>query len=174
MPSRFALLALSILIALPIGLPLAASADEVDDEFRAAVSKLLTVQNTPQSVADQVTFSIAQQTLGSLAANGIEITPQLQEIMFEESRKAFGARFSEVAYLADLYTPVYAEHYSKKELLELIAFWESPVGKKTIEVMPQMTEGSFAILDKASTTFFAEYQTAVDKRLEAAGIVLKP
>jgi len=164
-----------LLVAILVCLPVASLAkDGTDAEYRAAVKKLLVVQKTPQSVADQVTFSIAQQTLGSLAASGYTITETMQSIVFDQAKKSFGDRLSDVDTLAELYAPIYADNYSKEELLQLIAFWESPVGAKTIDVMPEMTKASFAVLDEASSAHLDEFQKAVDARFEEAMIILAP
>lgn len=172
--TRLALTA-TILSTVLLCLPIASLAEDVTDaEYRAAVKKLLTVQKTPKSVSDQVTFSISQQTLGSLAANGYTITEAMQTIVFDQARKSFGDRLADVDTLTDLYLPIYAEHYSKEELLQVIAFWESPVGAKTIDIMPKMTEASFAVLDEATRPHFEEFQKAVDERFQEAMVIPAP
>ena len=85
-----------------------------------------------------------------------------------QAKKSFGDRFGDVDTLTDLYAPIYAKYYSKEELLEVIAFWESPVGSKTIEKMPEMTEASYAVLDEASSAYLVEFQTAVDAKFAEA------
>ena len=45
----------------------------------------------------------------------------------------------------DLIIPVYAKHFTNEELDGLIAFYESPVGAKTVRVMPQITREAMQI-----------------------------
>lgn len=41
--------------------------------------------------------------------------------------------------LIDLIVPVYDKYYSLQDIHDLIAFYQSPVGQKTIKVLPQMS-----------------------------------
>src|SRR5688572_26949113 len=45
--------------------------------------------------------------------------------------------------LIDLLTPIYARHYSDAEVLKLIEFYKSPLGKKVIEKMPLIAQESY-------------------------------
>jgi len=175
MVTRFAFFVSSTFLALFLVLPGAVGAeDKIDPSFRDATKKFLILQKTPEGVSEQLVYSISNQALGSMAASGITVTEPIQEIVVEAARTTFGSRFGDIEYLTDLYTPLYVENYSEKELRELIKFWESPVGKKTIELMPKMTQGSYAILEKASMEFIPEFQKKVDERTAEAGIVLAP
>ena len=117
-----------------------------------------------------MTYAIAQQTLDSIAAGEIEISQPLQDIVIDVARSAVGARVGDVDYLAELYAPLYAQHYSESELRELSVFWRSPLGKKTIAAMPKLTEGSARVLQQAGTTFIPAFEVALEKRLEEAEI----
>jgi hypothetical protein len=175
MVTRFVFLVSSTFLALFLVLPGAVAAeDKIDPSFRDATKKFLILQKTAEGVSEQLVYSVANQALGSMAASGITVTEPIQEIVVEAARTTFGSRFSDIDYLTDLYTPLYVENYSEKELRELIAFWESPVGKKTMDLMPKMTAGSYAILEKASMEYNAEFQKTVHDRPAEAGIVLAP
>ena len=175
MLTRLAFPSSSILLALLLfSTPTASAEGKIDPGMRDAISKVLVVQNTPQMVEDQLTYGIADQMLSAIAASGITVTEAMQVIVVDVARKSFGSRISDIEYLTDLYAPVYVEHYSEKDLRELIAFWESPVGKKTIAVMPKMTQDSSIILQEASATFLPEFEATVAKRLEEAGIAIAP
>ncbi len=47
--------------------------------------------------------------------------------------------------LIDLVTPIYAKHYTEQELNELINFYKSPIGQKTVNLLPVITEESMAV-----------------------------
>lgn len=175
MVHRFEALALAIFLCLAPGLPQTAAAeDEKDSKFRKAMIEFLTIQDAAQAIEDQMTYGIAQQTLSSIAASGIEITEPMQIIVVDAARTSVGSKVGDLDYLADLYTPIYSEIYSESELRELNAFWNSPLGKKTIEAMPKLTEGSQLVLQQASTEFIPDFQVAVEKQLAEAGILLEP
>ena len=173
--TRLAFLVSSTILALSLSLPGAVAAeDKIDPSFRDAMKRFLVLQKTPEGVSEQIVYSMAQQALTSIAASGFTVTEPMQGIVLEAARTTFASRFSDVEYLTDFYTPLYVANYSEKEVLELIAFWESPVGKKTIDLMSKMTEGSIAILQKASAEYIPEFQKVIDQRMAEAGIVLAP
>ena len=175
MVTRFAVLAASAFLGLILGNPQTAAAeDKIAPSYREAMVEFLTIQDAARVIEDQMTYAIAQQTLGSIAASGIEITEPMQNIVIDVARTSLGSRFGDVDFLAELYAPIYSEHYSEAELRELTAFWRSPIGKKTIAAMPKLTEGSSLVLQEASMAFVPEFQAAVDKQLGEAGIVLVP
>jgi len=140
----------------------------------AAMVEFLTIQDAAQVIDDQMTYGIAQQTLGSIAASGVEITEPIQTIVVDAARATVGSKIGNVEYLAELYTPIYAEIYSASELRELIAFWNSPIGKKTIDAMPRLTEGSQQVLQQASAQFIPDFEAMIAKKFEDAGITFGP
>jgi hypothetical protein len=175
MVHRLEAVALAIFLCLILGSPRTVAAEDKNDSgFREAMIEFLTIQDAAQAIEDQMTYGIAQQTLSSIAASGIEITEPMQIIVVEVARTSVGSKVSDINYLTDLYTPIYAEIYSESELRELNAFWTSPIGKKTIAAMPKLTEGSQLVLQQASTQFIPDFQTTVEKQLAEAGIILAP
>lgn len=173
MTARFSSLVFLTVLALTLGFSRTVSADDkADSAFREAMVEFLTIQDAAQTIEEQMTYALAQQTLGAIAASGTEITEPMQTIVVDIARTSMGARFADIQYLAKLYAPLYAEHYSEAELQELTDFWKSPIGQKTIAAMPALTEGSSRVLQEASIAFLPEFQAAVDKKFEEAGIVL--
>ena len=175
MVTRFTTITASVVFALALtfGQPLAAE-DKADAGFHDAMVEFLTIQNAAYEIEGQMTYAIAQQTLSTIAGSGVEITQPMQDIVLEVSRSTVGARFGDVDFLAKLYAPLYSEHYSEIELRELTAFWKSPIGKKTLEVVPKLTEGSSVVLQEASIEFIPAFETAVDQRFIEAGIFPAP
>lgn len=47
--------------------------------------------------------------------------------------------------LTTLIAPLYEKYYTEEDLDQLIAFYQSPVGKKSIQIMPQIMQESMAI-----------------------------
>lgn len=165
----------SLLILLPIlllaGLAGSVAAEgENDPGFRAALREFLIAQNLPESIEEQMTMSLAQNSFMSLSSQGIEITEAMQAIILDEARASFGARFKDVEFLTKLYEPVYAAHYSEAEIRELSRFWTSPLGKKTIGLRTELSQGTFIALQNAGGEFIGNYQVNLDKKLTEAGI----
>ena len=117
-----------------------------------------------------MTYSVAQQAFGSLAAQGITITEPMQAIILDEAKKSFGSKFSDIDFLAKLYAPTYYGRLSEADLHELSVFWTSPIGKKMLSVNRALSEGTLAALQEASQPLLPVFQKNVDARLAAAGI----
>ncbi len=47
--------------------------------------------------------------------------------------------------LIELLMPIYSKHFSDEEVLHLIEFYKTPLGKKVIEKMPLIAQESYAI-----------------------------
>ena len=168
-------MALSLGLVFGAGQPgFAQDAAKIDPGFREAVEKYLRVQKTPETVREQMSYSVAQQALASIAASGIEITEPMQAIVLDVARSTFGAHFGDIKTLTDIYAPIYAAYFSEKEIREITAFWESPAGRKLVEKMPDLSRDSYMKMQEASAALLSEFQTEVDERLAAAGIVLAP
>ena len=63
--------------------------------------------------------------------------PQVKEAFWNEFRKELSAD-----ELVKLIIPLYDKHLTHPEIKELIKFYETPVGKKMIAVMPAITAES--------------------------------
>lgn len=45
--------------------------------------------------------------------------------------------------LIELIIPIYAKHYSDEEVIQLIAFYKTPLGKKVTEKLPLITQEAY-------------------------------
>lgn len=147
------------------------SAAKPDAAFRAAMKRFLVAQNIPAQMGEQMTYSAAEQVLASLAGSGVTITEPMQAIVIEEARKDFGTRFGDVEFLTDLYSTVYVQHFTTKEIAEIATFWESPVAKKLLAKTPTLNEAFVSKMQEATTPLTEAFQARLDKRLRAEGIL---
>ena len=84
--------------------------------------------------------------------------PQILEGVGAQLKKDMGAEFGgfwddftaaiDFGPLMDEMAPLYAKHYTMEELEQLLAFQKSPVGRKSIEIMPQMMQDIMPITMK--------------------------
>lgn len=51
----------------------------------------------------------------------------------------------DVNSLIDLMVPIYDKYYSENEIEELTVFYNSPIGKKTIDTLPKLTQESMLV-----------------------------
>jgi len=66
--------------------------------------------------------------------------------------------------------PLYSKYYTNQELEELVAFYQTPLGKKTIRILPQLSRDSAEIGIK----FGRQAAERALKKLEADGYLRRP
>ena len=103
-------------------------------EFKASVRKLMAVSGsdaTLKMIPEQILSMIEQQA------------PALPESVKVEIQ----AMFSEEALLSlmDRMVPIYAKYYTQQDMDDLIAFYDTPLGKKLSTVQPQITLESMSV-----------------------------
>ena len=173
----------TIVVLLGFGLaaaPLAQGQDQaegggasVSKEYRATIKRFLEVTGSG-SMGEQISAMMTDQMLASISAAGIPVTETVRTTVREEAVAAFQARFNDMEYLVDVHAPIYREHLSQDELKELIAFYETPLGKKTTRVMPQIAQKTGMALQEASFARVPAFQQRVQERLEAEGTEIQP
>ena len=103
-------------------------------EIKASVRKLKAVSGsdaTLKMIPEQILSMIEQQA------------PALPESVKVEIQ----AMFSEEALLSlmDRMVPIYAKYYTQQDMDDLIAFYDTPLGKKLSTVQPQITLESMSV-----------------------------
>lgn len=139
--------------------------------FRESMKRFLVAQNIPAQMGEQMAFSAAEQVLAPLAASGVAITEPMQALVLDEARKDFGKRYGDVEYLTDLYSDIYAQHFSEKEMKELADFWESAVARKLLAKSQAINEGFVSKLQQSTTEQLGGFRTRVEKQMRDAGIL---
>ncbi|MBK7949603.1 MAG: DUF2059 domain-containing protein [Deltaproteobacteria bacterium] len=157
--------------AMPAAVSASAPAVQPSPAFRAAMKRFLLAQNIPTQMGEQMAYSAAEQFLAPLAASGVAVTEPMQALVLDEARKDFGKRYGDVEYLTELYSGVYARHFSDEEITELAAFWESPVAKKLLASTETINESFITQLQSATKTQMNEFQVRMENQLRAAGIL---
>lgn len=162
-------------IGLLLGLPSSAPAEDeagVSDAYRATVKTFLEVTGS-DSMGEQISDLMAQQTLASIASTGTPIDASIRSAVTEEARAEFGPTFGDIDYLTDLHAPIYEAHFSHEEMQELIAFYRTPLGQKTTRVMPRIAQEAGMALQQAAFDRIPAFQEKVQQRLSAAGIEIQ-
>lgn len=67
-------------------------------------------------------------------------TPEIDESFWNEFKKEFNAK-----ELIDLMIPIYDKYYTESDIDELIKFYKTPIGKKTISNMPLLMQESMKV-----------------------------
>jgi uncharacterized protein len=92
-----------------------------------------------------------------------------QNPMLAQLRDVFISFFKEYVRWEELrpeYVRMYREAYSEAELNELIAFYRTPVGQKTVELMPVLMQRGAQIGQKQIQPHLPELQRRIEARLK--------
>jgi hypothetical protein len=109
---------------------------KIDSAKEADIRRLLEVTGV-KALATQ-TIDSMQKSIKPLLANSLppgEYREKLIDLFFERfSSKA------DLQHLLDLAVPIYDKYLSHEEIKGLIQFYETPLGRKTISVLPALSE----------------------------------
>ncbi|WP_017304975.1 DUF2059 domain-containing protein [Spirulina subsalsa] len=146
------------------GLPTMETLETVQESI--SPEKLALIQQLRQMTQ---TSRLFQSTLDSLVGQTEQAFGQLMganpdnELISEEDRAEIQAMMSRITEriveeirekvdvegaLAKVETYLYNKYYTEGELRDLIAFYQTPTGQKTVQVMPQMTQDSMRLFNE--------------------------
>lgn len=125
---------LALVAALLVSLAPAVRAGTPAPSQRAALAVELSRIALPQASWDQVWRAALAQIEQQAAAQG-----QLPAGFAEALRAEFEGLF---AYdeIVDMQAGLLAKHYTEAELQQLLAFYRTPLGQKTVRIMPEVTQ----------------------------------
>jgi uncharacterized protein len=139
---RRAILAITLLA---LTLPVLATEPNPSARQRELVGQLLTITDADaasSTMMDAMLAQIQKQIVGAAGADGKGSRAATEaEEMFEAFR-AKAAKLDVTGLMRESYIHIYSKYFTEKELEGLIAFYSTPLGKKSIATMPQlMREG---------------------------------
>lgn len=144
----------------------------VTPAYRKAMRSYLDSQGGMDAVGEQVAYGAANETLIAISNSGIEVTEAIQRIVLEEALEKYAKKFGDLDFLTDLWAPIYVNHFSLEEINEMTSFFRSAVGKKTVELFPQINQQGMTAIQEASFVITPAFQLAIDARLREAGITI--
>ena len=118
-----------------------ASSKAADEAALVKAKELMEVTGVA-AIVDQMLQPTMQQIYGLLVAVNPQQGPVIQALLEEHMLPEFRRRVPE---FLDLSAQVYAKHFTAAELEEILAFYRTPIGKKTIEKLPIITQQSAQI-----------------------------
>ena len=149
---------LPLLLAVALLQPLSARAD--DASHRKAAESLLNLMGMDH---------LLDQSVDQMLQMQVQQNPQLAQ--FQPQMKAFLNKYMSWASMKDDMAKIYADEFSEAELNDLTKFYQTPLGKKTIEKMPSLMAKGAAMGQKRVQEHLPELQAAITG---AAGAAASP
>ena len=137
------------------------------EEMRADIEHLIKLTGAmDDKVIDQMGSVMAQQMAQLTGATTPEAAARCVEIAIE----AVGEILSDGKFMDDI-VAIYAKYYSHDDIRQMIAFYDTPAGKKTIEVMPQLMAESVQVSMKWMAQMNPVIQERVTKQLREEDLI---
>lgn len=135
----------------------AQSTSTIEPQKLALLRELLVATNLKQITEKMMTAQFDQleknfpQLIGPVLPNMTDLPKDMQEKIQQKAvaggiramkrlRELYQQRIDLGAIVEEIYLPIYDKYYSAEELKELVAFYRSPVGKKSIENVSPITQ----------------------------------
>ncbi|MEC5384746.1 DUF2059 domain-containing protein [Uliginosibacterium sp. H3] len=165
-PLRPALLA-TLLAALLLNLA-PAHADELTAEKKADILKLLSANGT-ERVVDSLSTMVTQSYMQSLR-NCTNCSPKIPDVVRNETRSVLASHMRGDGGLLDRQVPIYSAHFTHAEVKQLLAFYNTAVGKKLVSQSGDVTRGSIQASQEWLNGLAPEIRERVDVALTKGGI----
>lgn len=167
--------------AIALAVLLAATSARAADVGALSVEVATTVM--PKATYEQIMSAVGtqmQQTLpqvlqkmelpGVDAEEGAALMKELGPVLSEEYAKLLPKMMPSYQEMADLQAGILAKHYTADELQKLLEFYQSPVGKKAVRIMPEVTQDAMGwmqrqMMDRMPAAM-KEFQAAVQAKVE--------
>lgn len=128
---------LTLATALALASP--ARADELTAEKRAAIVRLMDLTGSAR-IAEQLGTAVAQSFVDALKATAKDVPERAHKVLEAELLGFLREKIRAPGQFYDLVVPIYHEHFSHEEIRGLLAFYDSPLGKKTIAKLPAILQ----------------------------------
>jgi len=144
---------------------------QVAPQKRQRIERLLEVTGA-LNVAKIMSAAVTREMTNAGKQARPDIPPEALDIVAEEVNSVIAEAMAAKGGFVDLIVPVYAKHFTDDELDVLIEFYGTPVGKKTVNVMPQVTKEAMQIGQSWGQSLGPTIVQRVRQRLQAEGIEL--
>lgn len=127
MQKRFISMLVAVIALLWVGSS-RVSAQDVSDEYKSQLYEMLTVSGSLEG---------AHQMVSQMLALVKQQQPGMPEEKLRQVEEVLNGKL--VDRMVDLYAPIYAKYLTLDDLKQIVAFYQTPVGKKWGEATPKIT-----------------------------------
>lgn len=143
-----------ILTILTLSIASALSLSASTDSHVAAANELLEIIN-PKESFEQAFMTTFEMSLDQMAKNGV---PQDKVTQIRDAAAELARTVAEDPEMTSRMASIYIEIFTEAEIKELLVFYKTPVGKKTIETMPEVFQKGATIGQELTEKHMADFQ----------------
>ncbi|MET4107250.1 DUF2059 domain-containing protein [Hymenobacter sp. UYP22] len=122
---------------------------------RKAAEELLAASNSEKNLTESIDRMLASQ---------IEQNPGMKAV--EPEMRAYITKYMSWNAMKEDMVQLYAREFTEKELKELAKFYQTPIGRKTIDKMPQLMTASMEIGQRRMQEHLPELQQAIAEKMK--------
>jgi hypothetical protein len=147
-------------------------AQTLDPRFRADIEKLMEVTGAG-NIGTQMASLSANQIIQMVRTAQPEIPERAFTIIRETLDAEFSRAFTGDGELGTGLVAVYAKHFTHAEIGALLDFYSTPVGKKSIAVMPTLMQEGALVGQQWGEANMPRVEALIVERFKREGIIIK-
>ncbi len=161
-----------LLCVLLLALAAPAQAEEaLTPEKRADIQRLLQVTGA-MDVGQIFSRALVQQMTETIKRTRPDIPARFFDLVADEVNKTIAEAMVVQGGFVDQVVPVYHRYFSHEEVRALADFYQTPVGRKAVAVMPDMVQESMAIGQRWGRDLGPQIQQRLRARFKQEGVEL--
>lgn len=147
-----------------------AQAQDGDARFRADVEKLLEVTGAA-ALGTQMATLVSNQFIEAMKQQRPSVPEAaitlIKEMLHVEFSKAFDGPDGIGAKLVD----VYMKHFTHAEIIKILEFYDTDVGRKTVSLLPKLAQEGAAVGQQWAVANMERIAATIDRRLREEGLI---
>ena len=147
----------------------ASAADELTPAKREDIKRLLQATGSMQ-IARTMSQAVVGQMSETIKKARPDIPPQMFDVMSEEVNKTIAEEMTAKGGFVDLMVVLYNKYYTHEDIKGLLAFFESPLGKKAGSLAPVMSREGLVIGQRWGQSLAPKIEQRVKARFKEKGI----
>ncbi len=152
-----------VLAALLLSVTVATGARADEKSHRAAVQEFFNIAQMD---------TLMQRSIEAALTSQIQVNPQLKP--YEGKMRQFLAKYMSWKSLQEDFTTMYMKAFTEDEFKQIVAFYKTPVGKKSLQQMPMLLEQGAAIGAKRVQDHMPELQKMLEEGAPKSGSTTSP
>lgn len=165
-------LALALSLIIPASPAHAGSPEELTAEKRADIVALMR-QSGSEGLALSLSAGLARQITTAVKTARPDVPGRVLDIVERELVRMLAEKMGGPQGLMARMVPAYAEAFSHEEVRQLLAFYQSPLGRKAVSTVPRLMAQGQRIGQEMARELQPELRERLSEALKREGIELK-
>ena len=149
-----------------------ALAEDITPAKRADINRLMESTGSAK-LGMQMAEALSKNAIKMIKANQPLVSDSTLNALHKEIMDFMAEKISAPDGIMDMIVTIYAKHLTHQDIREILAFYETPVGQKTIRIMPQLMQETMQGSEKLMETYGPEINQRIRAVLKREGVQLK-